>query len=115
MKKVVLFPFNGELMCFIHVLLNALDMKEKGFDVGIVVEGAALKLIPEIAGEKHPMHGIYSQCRKNDLFFGACRACSAKLGVLDEVVATGITMLDDMKGHPGMARFIDDGYEVITF
>ena len=32
MKKVALFAFNGELMCFVHVLLNALDMKEKGYE-----------------------------------------------------------------------------------
>jgi len=30
MKKVALFAFNGELMCFVHVLLNALEMKDKG-------------------------------------------------------------------------------------
>ena len=33
MKKVVLFAFNGELMCFIHVLLNALDMNERGHEL----------------------------------------------------------------------------------
>ena len=33
MKKVVLFAFNGDFMCFIHVLLNALDMHEKGYEV----------------------------------------------------------------------------------
>ena len=27
MKKVALFAFNGDSMCFIHVLLNALDLK----------------------------------------------------------------------------------------
>jgi hypothetical protein len=27
MKKAVLFAFNGDFMCFIHVLLNALDMQ----------------------------------------------------------------------------------------
>jgi len=42
MRKTVLFVFNGDPMCFIHVLLNALDMKEKGHEAGIVVEGAAL-------------------------------------------------------------------------
>jgi hypothetical protein len=31
MKKVALFAFNGEPMCFVHVLLNALDMKEKDY------------------------------------------------------------------------------------
>jgi hypothetical protein len=29
MKKIALFVFNGDPMCFIHVLLNALDMEEK--------------------------------------------------------------------------------------
>ena len=27
MKKFALFVFNGDPMCFIHVLLNVLDMK----------------------------------------------------------------------------------------
>jgi hypothetical protein len=30
MEKVALFAFKGEPLCFVHVLLNALDMKEKG-------------------------------------------------------------------------------------
>jgi len=29
-KKVLLMMYKGEPMCFVHVLLNALDMKEKG-------------------------------------------------------------------------------------
>jgi hypothetical protein len=33
MKKVALFAYNGEVMCFVHVLLNALDMREEGFEV----------------------------------------------------------------------------------
>jgi hypothetical protein len=30
MKKAALFAFNGESICFVHVLLNGLDMKKKG-------------------------------------------------------------------------------------
>ena len=58
MKKVVLFAFNGELMCFVHVLLNALEMKTKGYEVKIVIEGSATRLIPEIAKEGNPMHQL---------------------------------------------------------
>lgn len=32
MKKIDLFAFNGEPMFFVHVLLNALNMKDKGID-----------------------------------------------------------------------------------
>ena len=49
MKKIALFVFNGDPMCFIHVLLNALDMKERGYEAKIIIEGAATKLLPELA------------------------------------------------------------------
>lgn len=47
MKDVILFSFNGELMCFVHVMLNALDMKRAGMNPRIVFEGATTKLVPE--------------------------------------------------------------------
>ena len=43
MEKVALFAFKGEPMCFIHVLLNALDMSKRGYEVKIVIEGAATR------------------------------------------------------------------------
>ncbi len=113
--KVALFPFNGEMMCFIHVLLNALDMKEKGYDVGIVIEGAATTLVPKLAEASNPMHSLYQQVKDSGLIFGACKACSAKLGVLDAVEAEGLPLLGDMKGHPAMSGYMDQGYQIITF
>ena len=115
MKKIALFPFNGEMMCFIHVLLNALDMKEKGHEVGIVVEGAACKLIPELAKESNPMHQMYARAKGEGLIYGVCKACSTKLGVLAGVEAEGLPLLGDMVGHPSMAAYMDKGYEIITF
>ena len=37
-KKVAIFAFNGKPMCFVHALLNTLDMKEKGYDVKLIIE-----------------------------------------------------------------------------
>jgi len=34
---------------------------------------------------------------------------------LQAAEAQGIQLLDDMSGHPGMAHYQDDGFEVITF
>ncbi len=115
MEKVVLFPFNGEMMCFIHVLLNALDMKDKNFDVKVVVEGAATKLPLELLKEENPMHKLWQQAWDKGLIAGTCKACSAKMGVLEAVEAAGIPLLGDMKGHPGMAGWMERGYKIITF
>lgn len=61
MKKIVLFAFNGDFMCFIHVLLNALDMNEKGHEVKIVIEGSATKLIPELKKKGNPMYALFQK------------------------------------------------------
>lgn len=114
MDKVALFAFNGEMMCFVHALLNALDLKAKGREVRLVVEGAAVKLAPEFAGGG-TFGELFLKVREQGLLAGFCRACSAKLGVLDQVERLGLPLLDDMQGHAGMAPFLDQGYQVITF
>jgi hypothetical protein len=115
MKKVALFVFNGDPMCFIHVLLNALDLNEKGNEVQIIVEGAATKLVPEMVKEDHPLFKLYGKALEKGLIAGACKACSAKLGVKQAIEQTGLPLLDDMAGHPGMAEYLDAGFEIISF
>lgn len=114
-KKVVLFAFNGEAMCFVHVLLNGLDMKEKGYEVRIVIEGAATKLIPYLSASGSILSGPYRKAKELGLIDGVCKACAGKMGTLTDVQAEGLALLDDMMGHPGMGRYRNDGYEVITF
>ncbi|MFV0422821.1 DsrE family protein [Oleidesulfovibrio sp.] len=115
MHKVVLFPFNGEEMCFIHVLLNAKDMKSRGVDVKLVVEGAAVKLLPSLNEPDHPMHTLYAQVKEAGIIYGACKACSTKLGVVEAIPACGIALVGEMGGHPAMSEWIENGYQVVTF
>ena len=60
---MALFVFNGDPMCFIHVLLNALDMKAKGYKVKVIIEGAATKLVPELAKEDNPLHKLRKKAK----------------------------------------------------
>lgn len=115
MKKTVLFAFNRDPMCFVHVLLNALDMSAKGCEVQIVIEGAATNLVPLLAKEEAPLHKLYKQAKEKDLIDGVCRACSKKNGVIDAVKREGLTLLEEMSGHPSMASYMEKGFNVITF
>ena len=111
MKKVAFFAFRGEQMCFMHVLLNAIDMHEKGMEVKIIMEGEAVKLIRELESTKNK---IYRKARKLNLFDCICKACSAKMGVLEYNEKSGIPMNGELNGHPAMYKFIEKGYEIIT-
>jgi hypothetical protein len=114
-KKIALFAFNGDAMCFIHVLLNALDMTEKGYEVQMVLEGSATRLIPDLVKEESPLHRLYEQVRTLGLVAGACRACTTKMGCIEAAKAQGLRLLDEMHGHPSMAGYRDAGFEVMTF
>jgi len=115
MQKTVLFAFREDPLCFIHVLLNALDLQAKGFQAGIVLEGAATKLVTLLETSGHFLNPLYLKAREQNLFFGACKACSAKMGVLEAVQAAGLPLLDDMSGHPGVAAYQQQGFSVLIF
>ena len=115
MNKVALFAFNGEPTCFVHVLLNAIDMKTKGYDVRVILEGSTPGLVPEISREGHPLRPLYQKARELGVIEGACRACSMKMNAVQSVKEQGLDLLDDMSGHPGMSRYREMGYEIITF
>ncbi len=115
MKKIALFVFNGDPMCFIHVLLNALDMKEKGYDAKIIIEGAATKLIPELVKPDNPLNKLWDKVKNSDLVDGVCRVCSKKMGTLKALQEQGLALLDEMNGHPSMATYRANGFEIISF
>jgi hypothetical protein len=115
MKKIAMFVFNGDPMCFIHVLLNALDMNNKGYTPKIIMEGASVKLIPELDQPGNPLNGLWKKALEQDLVEGVCKACSNKLGVLSAAEDRGFNLLDNISGHPAISVYQENGYEIITF
>ncbi len=115
MKKVMLVVFNGDEMCFIHVLLSVLDMSEKSFDVGIIIGGASTKLISKLEKEAHFLHAIWEKVKTKGLVTGACRVRANKMGTLKAAEWIGLPIIGDMSGHSSLAAFMDDGFNIITF
>ncbi|AWB10283.1 hypothetical protein TDSAC_0929 [Thermodesulfobium acidiphilum] len=115
MKNVVLFAFRGDSMCFIHVLLYGIELSESGINIRVVLEGESTKLIPELYNENSPLYNLAQKAIKLNLFEGVCKACSTMMGTIEEAKKRNLNILSDMSGHAGMARFINNGFEVITF
>lgn len=112
--KTAIFAFRGNPICFIHVLLNAIDLHEKGGKVKIILEGEATKLIIEIRKPEHPLHALYEKAKDLGLIDAVCRACALKMGALEAAEAERLRIADDMAGHAGMAPYKEQGYEIIT-
>ncbi|MHA1681799.1 MAG: DsrE family protein [Promethearchaeota archaeon] len=116
-KKIALFAFNGDPMCFVHVLLNALDMKEQGYDVKVVIEGSATKLVKVYAEEKekNPFYKLYVNLKERGLIDAVCKACATKMGAKEAAEAEGLPLSSTINGHPAMSTYIQKGYQIITF
>jgi len=115
MKKFALFAFNGDPMCFIHVIINALDLHNQGFEVKVIVEGSATKLASEFDNENNPFIDMYKKLKDLDLISCFCRACSNKMNSIKKVEELKFPVCAELHGHPSMAKYINDGYEIITF
>lgn len=112
MKKYLFYAMQGEKMCFMHVLLNAMDLHEAGHEAKVIFEGASVKLPPIFEEEGVP---LYLKAKELGIIAGVCEACAKTLGSYEAVKELGLPMLNDMKGHAGMKPYIDDGFEVVVF
>lgn len=115
MRKIALFAFNGDPMCFAHVLLNGLDLKTKGFDVKLIIEGTATKQILELSDPVKPFANLYQKVKDERLIDCVCKACAAKTGALNSAIEQNLPICGDMSGHPPMSKYLEAGYEIITF
>ncbi len=113
MKKITLFAFKDNPLCFMHVLLNALDLHEKGMGGKIVFEGESTRLIPIMAESSHFLYPLYAKVKANGLIDAVCRACSIKMGVLEAVEKERLPISGDMSGHPAMSRYISEENEIV--
>ena len=114
-NKTILFAFRGDPLCFIHVLLNAVDLQERGRDGLIILEGEAVTLVAEMSQPSHFLNTLYTKAKGLGLIHGACRACATKLNALTAIEKEEIDLIGDMSGHPSMGKFIEQGYSVVTF
>jgi len=113
--KYALFAFNGDPMCFIHVILNALDLDQKGCEVKVIVEGSATKLANQFQDKNNLFFEQYKKLEASGLIDCFCKACSNKMGSLEIVNKLGFKTCSELMGHPSMAKYIEQGFTIITF
>ena len=111
MLKVALVAFQGEIMCFAHVLLNAQDIKERGGEAKIIIKGQATKLLEDLKRSENAFHSLYVKTKEAGLIDGVCRACAAKTPKARQ----GLGRLVDMSGYPSLGRYLEAGFTILTF
>ncbi len=114
-RKVALFAFNSDLVVFAHLLLNALDMQARGWEVKVIIEGDATRQVSLLRNETKPFAAVWQKAKNAGIVDCVCQACAQKNTVVPAVVEQGLKLCAEMDGHPSVARYLSEGYEVLIW
>jgi hypothetical protein len=97
--------------------MYAVDLARRGHDIRLVVEGEATRCLLEREGR---FAELFEEARALGVLVGLCKAASggcsdASRSVTRLAQESGLMLMDTLDGHAGIASFVEEGYEVVTF
>ena len=101
-------------MQLMHLLLNANNFHEKGYDVAVVLECASPKLLIGLEDSSIRLQ-IFDTALKNGIIDHACRACTANFKATESAEKLGVPLKGELSGHSDLLKFAQDGYSIISF
>jgi len=101
----------------------AKEAHEAGHEVKILLEGLSTRCVTWLSNpELQDFSEAFNEAKKLGLLAGVCQAaasgCAGEAGKekpIEAAKAHGLEMKNSLKGHAGLAEFLNKGFEVITF
>ncbi|MFX0207096.1 MAG: cytoplasmic protein [Candidatus Hodarchaeota archaeon] len=110
MKKQLFVIFNYNKGIFTHILLNVFDMVDKGYEVGIIFESEACKLISEYETKKYDK---FDKLKSLNLVAAVCEVCAKAMDALESAQRQGLPIDGTLSGHPALESWIKDGFHIM--
>jgi intracellular sulfur oxidation DsrE/DsrF family protein len=110
MKKQVIVLFNYNKGIFTHILLNVLDMADKGYEVGVIFESEACKFIKEFEDKNYDK---FEQLKSKKLIYAVCEVCAKAMDALDSAKRQALPINGELAGHPPFDSWLKQGFELV--
>lgn len=110
MKKQLFVLFNYNKGIFTHILLNVFDLVEKGYEVGVIFESEACKLISEYETKNYDK---FEKLKSHNLVAAVCEVCAKAMGALESTQRQHLPINGALSGHPPLESWIKDGFHVM--
>lgn len=113
MKYLFLATDNNKMQLY-HLLLNAVNFKQKKQEVAIILECASPKLLIGISDGSIKMP-VFDKAVTLGIIDHACKACSAVFSATEAAKKLGVPLKGDLSGHSDLLPFTGRGYQIVTF
>lgn len=101
-----------------NALAAAYDLKQNQQDVEILFQGTGTRWASQLTSRDHPVHALFTAVA--DKVAGVSSGCADVFGARADAEANGFTLVTGnavpgTSGLPSLARYISEGYSVLTF
>ena len=69
----------------------------------------------ELVDETKSFANVYKKVRDEGLIGSICKTCANKINVLNAMVEQQLPLCDELSGHPSMAKYMEQGFEIQIF
>ncbi len=99
----------------VHALLYSKELKAHGHDVVLVFDGAGTQWIHEWTRPGSTDHLLmqYQALQKMGITEVICDFCASAFKVRDDLKKQGVPTTSEFEGHPSIAKWADQGYQVV--
>lgn len=100
----------------LHALLYSRELKEHGYDVVLVFDGAGTEWAEEWTNpsSQHKLAPMYRELSKQGITEVICDFCANAFQVRKSLEERNVPMVAEYQGHPSIAKWLDAGYRVVV-
>jgi hypothetical protein len=99
----------------VHALLYSKELKEHGHEVVLVFDGAGTEWVSEWTKPESTdkLKSMYEELRKSGITQIICDFCANAFQVKEDLKTQGQELTAEYQGHPSIAKWADEGYQLV--
>lgn len=97
----------------LHAMLYAKELKESGSEVVLIFDGAGTTWAEKLQEPQHKLHPLYEDLKKDGVIQIVCDFCSGAFKVKDKIKDPQLSLTAEFQGHPSVAKWTKQGYQLI--
>lgn len=94
----------------VHALLYATELKEAGYEVALVFDGAGTEWAKALLDPENKLHPAYEKLEKLGVTQIICDFCSRAFQVQEDLKKGRVPLVAEFEGHPSLVKWIKQGY-----
>ncbi|MBN2527898.1 MAG: LarC family nickel insertion protein [Deltaproteobacteria bacterium] len=119
MRKLLLVVFSNNPCKQNHAFLHALDLKQQGHQVKIILEGEATQCLAKRDGK---FGELFALAKAQGIIAGVCKTaahgCSTgdpARNVVDLAREQNLPLIGDMREHAAIGKYVTNGFELVMY